>query len=120
MLDHGRIGEPTVEYTGSQNAADVLKMAAGGKLIGAGMTKLAGAPADAETLRLANAAQANGIPIRAAQISTSPLVQKIDQGASHGFPVLGLRLKTRLGRERLRKPSLARLARIPRRLRGQR
>jgi hypothetical protein len=73
------VGEPVTEATGNPQAGEIASMAAAGLMPGALASKIAGAPASAETLRLANVAQDAGIPIRASQISTNPVVNKIDQ-----------------------------------------
>ena len=72
-------GEPVTEATGNPQAGEVASIAASALMPGALASKLASAPADAETLRLAQIADQNGIPIRASQISTNPVVNKLDQ-----------------------------------------
>jgi hypothetical protein len=72
-------GEPVTEATGNPQAGEIASMATAALMPGALASRLAAAPADAETLRLAQAAEANNIPIRASQISTNPVVNKVDQ-----------------------------------------
>lgn len=75
------VAEPVTEATGNPQAGNVAGMAAAALAANAVPSVLRNTPADAETLRLANVAQQNGIPIRASQISTSPFIQKLDQVA---------------------------------------
>lgn len=72
-------GEPVTQLTGSPVAGQVANIAAGAAMANAIPLMMRGSPADAETLRLANVAQREGIPIRASQISQSPFIQKVDQ-----------------------------------------
>ncbi len=75
------VGEPVTQATGSQRLGAGAEAAAnviGGQLA-LGGARMPGGAADPETLRLAQAADAWGIPVRASQISTNPLVRKTDQ-----------------------------------------
>jgi hypothetical protein len=77
------IQEPVTQATGNPDIgarAGVVGNAILGPLAGKAVTgKLAYGSADPETLRLAQAADAWGIPIRNSQISNNPLVRKTDQ-----------------------------------------
>lgn len=73
------VTEPVTEGTGNPQAGQIAGMAAAGLATNALPAIMRSAPADAETLRLANVAKDNNIPIRASQISTSPFIQKVDQ-----------------------------------------
>lgn len=79
---HTLIGEPVTQATGNpeigQRAEAVGNLLLGNKVTNALTSRVPGA-ADPETLRLAQAADAWGIPIRNSQISNSPLVRKTDQ-----------------------------------------
>ena len=73
------VQEPVTEGTGNPQAGQIAGMAAAGAVANAVPGLLKGAAADPETLRLANVAAQNNIPIRASQISTNPVVNKVDQ-----------------------------------------
>jgi len=73
------VQEPVTEATGNPQAGQVAGMAASAYAANAIPHLLSGAPADAETLRLANIANQSNIPIRASQISTNPFINKMDQ-----------------------------------------
>lgn len=79
---HTLIGEPVTQLTGSPRigaGAEAVANVAGGNALVNNLTGRIPGPVDPETLRLAQAADAWGIPIRNSQISTNPLIKKTDQ-----------------------------------------
>jgi hypothetical protein len=76
------VTDPITQATGNPEIGMRAGIVANALLPNAVGGLLRGAPANAETLRLADVANANNIPIRAPQISNNAFIQKLDQIAS--------------------------------------